>query len=163
MLEAANLDSLTEALRLEETNIDEVCRAELLAASRLSCNPGVAFTIEAPENPATVRTHAKYFSFVVRALLDNARKFTREGSVTLRYEIDPRHNQLRVTVTDTGCGIPPEKRNDIFGMPSDDSKATPGLSLALCRLIARHLSGNISLDEEYTAGARFTFTIPAKP
>ena len=42
MLEAANLDSLTEALRLEETNIDEVCRAELLAASRLSCNPGVA-------------------------------------------------------------------------------------------------------------------------
>ena len=37
MLEAANLDSLTEALRLEETNIDEVCRAELLAASRLSC------------------------------------------------------------------------------------------------------------------------------
>uniref|UniRef100_UPI003AB6D191 hypothetical protein n=1 Tax=Phocaeicola sp. TaxID=2773926 RepID=UPI003AB6D191 len=42
---------------------------------------------------ATVRTHAKYFSFVVRALLDNARKFTREGSVTLRYEIDPRHNQ----------------------------------------------------------------------
>lgn len=34
MLEAANLDSLTEALRLEETNIDEVCRAELLAASR---------------------------------------------------------------------------------------------------------------------------------
>lgn len=163
MLEAANLDSLTEALRLEETNIDEVCRAELLAASRLSCNPGVAFTIEAPENPATVRTHAKYFSFVVRALLDNARKFTREGSVTLRYEIDPRHNQLRVTVTDTGCGIPPEKRNDIFGMPSDDSKATPGLSLALCRLIARHLSGNISLDEAYTAGARFIFTIPAKP
>ena len=72
MLEAANLDSLTEALRLEETNIDEVCRAELLAASRLSCNPGVAFTIEAPENPGTVRTHAKYFSFVVRALLDNA-------------------------------------------------------------------------------------------
>ena len=163
MLEAANLDSLTEALRLEETNIDEVCRAELLAASRLSCNPGVAFTIEAPENPGTVRTHAKYFSFVVRALLDNARKFTREGSVTLRYEIDPRHNQLRVTVTDTGCGIPPEKRNDIFGMPSDDSKATPGLSLALCRLIARHLSGNISLDEAYTAGARFIFTIPAKP
>ena len=163
MLEAANLDSLTEALRLEETNIDEVCRAELPAASRLSRNPGVAFTIEAPENPGTVRTHAKYFSFVVRALLDNARKFTREGSVTLRYEIDPRHNQLRVTVTVTGCGIPPEKRNDIFGMPSDDSKATPGLSLALCRLIARHLSGNISLDEEYTAGARFTFTIPAKP
>lgn len=108
MLEAANLDSLTEALRLEETNIDEVCRAELLAASRLSCNPGVAFTIEAPENPGTVRTHAKYFSFVVRALLDNARKFTREGSVTLRYEIDPRHNQLRVTVTDTGAASRPK-------------------------------------------------------
>lgn len=163
MLEAANLDSLTDALRLEETNIDEVCHTELLAASRLSHNPRVTFAIETPDTPGSVLTHTKYFSFVVRALLDNARKYTEEGSVTLRYEIDQQHNELRVSVTDTGCGIPKARHDGIFGLQSDDSKATPGLSLALCRLIARHLSGNIRLDGKYTAGARFIFTIPARP
>lgn len=163
MLEAANLDSLTDSLRLENTDIDEMCRSELLAASHLSYNKQVRFDLEAPETPCIIRTHAKYFSFVVRALLDNARKFTRAGSITLRYETVPQHNELRVSVTDTGCGIPPERRDSIFCSISDSTTATTGLSLALCRLIARHLSGGIRLDEGYTQGARFVFTIPLKP
>ena len=141
-----------------------MCRAELLAASRLSCNPGVAFTIEAPENPGTVRTHAKYFSFVVRALLDNARKFTREGSVTLRYEIDPRHNQLRVTVTDTGCGIPPEKHGYVFERFTklDTFSQGNGLGLYLCRLIVTHLHGEIYIDSGYTGGTRIVAILPRR-
>lgn len=162
MLEAANLDSLTDSLRLEATDIDEVCRAELLAASRLPHAEEVSYVIDAPGTPCIVRTHAKYFSFVVRALLDNARKFTQRGNVTLRYEIATSHNELRVSVTDTGCGIPPEQHDSIFRSISD-SEATPGLSLALCRLIAGHLSGSIRLDKSYTAGARFIFTIPLEP
>lgn len=163
MLDAANLDSLTDRLQTEQTDIDEVCRAELLAVSRLPHSPQVAFRIEAPGTECIVRTHAKYFAFVVRALLDNARKFTRQGSVTLRYEPDPEHNRLHVSVTDTGCGIPPGRREEIFRSFSDSSTASPGLSLALCRLIAGHLSGSIRLDESYTGGTRFIFTIPAEP
>ena len=109
MLEAANLDSLTEALRLEETNIDEVCRAELLAASRLS-NPRWPFTMS---RTATVRTHEKYFSF--RALPDNARQIHPGRLRHARYEIDPRRTELRVMVTDN-----PACKTRIFGLPSDD-------------------------------------------
>lgn len=163
MLEAANLDSLTEQLQLEETDIDEVCRAELLTASRLRHDNRVEYKIETPGVRCVVPTHTQYFSFVVRALLDNASKFTDRGSVTLRYEAVQAANALRITVTDTGCGIPPERREQIFRTLSDGPDASRGLSLALCRIIAEHLWGSIRLDEEYTAGARFIFTIPLKP
>lgn len=163
MLEAANLDSLTEQLQFEEADIDELCRAELLTASRLQHGSGVEYRIETPGIRCVVRTHAQYFSFVVRALLDNASKFTRQGSITLRYEPDPASNSLRVWVTDTGCGIPPERQSEIFSPLSDGPVASRGLSLSLCRIIAEHLAGSIRLDREYTPGARFIFTIPLKP
>ena len=100
---------------------------------------------------------------MVRALLDNAAKFTSEGSITLRYETDPAANILRVSVTDTGCGIAPERQAEIFRPLSDGPVGSRGLSLSLCRIIAGHLSGSIRLDADYTGGARFIFTIPLKP
>lgn len=163
MFEAANLDSLTDGLKLEEADIDELCRAELLTASRLNHRKQIEYRIETPGTGCIVRTHAKYFSFVVRALLDNAGKFTRDGNITLRYELDPNRGELRVTVSDTGCGIPPAERNGIFRSISDTTSAARGMSLALCSLIAERLSGTIRLDESYTAGARFIFTISVKP
>lgn len=163
MLEAANLDSLTDRLQLEETDIDELCRAELLTASRLQHGSEVEYRIETPGTRCIVRTHAQYFSFVVRALLDNAAKFTSSGSITLRYETDPAANMLQVSVTDTGCGIAPERQAEIFRPLADGPVASRGLSLSLCRIIAEHLSGSIRLDSAYTAGARFIFTIPLKP
>nr|WP_195461431.1 HAMP domain-containing sensor histidine kinase [Alistipes sp. D31t1_170403_E11] len=163
MLEAANLDSLTDRLQLEETDIDELCRAELLTASRLQHGSEVEYRIETPGTRCIVRTHAQYFSFVVRALLDNAAKFTSSGSITLRYETDPAANMLQVSVTDTGCGIAPERQAEIFRPLADGPVASRGLSLSLCRIIAEHLRGSIRLDSAYTAGARFIFTIPLKP
>lgn len=163
LLETANLDSLTEELTLSRTDIDEVCRAELLAASRVRHNPAVEYLIEAPGTECIVRTHAEYFALVIRALLDNAGKYTRQGRIVLRYELTPSRQQLRVTVTDTGCGIPEAKRDEIFRPLTENTAASHGLSLALCRLIAEHLSGSIRLDESYEAGARFIFTIPAHP
>lgn len=163
MLEAANLDSLTDQLQLEETDIDELCRAELLTASRLQHGSEVEYRIETPGTRCIVRTHAQYFSFVVRALLDNAAKFTSSGSITLRYETDPAANMFQVSVTDTGCGIAPERQAEIFRPLADGPVASRGLSLSLCRIIAEHLRGSIRLDSAYTAGARFIFTIPLKP
>ena len=163
MLEAANLDSLTDQVQLEETDIDELCRAELLTASRLQHGSEVEYRIETPGTRCIVRTHAQYFSFVVRALLDNAAKFTSSGSITLRYETDPAANMLQVSVTDTGCGIAPERQAEIFRPLADGPVASRGLSLSLCRIIAEHLRGSIRLDSAYTAGARFIFTIPLKP
>lgn len=163
MLEAAKLDSLTDTLQFEQTDIDELCRAEVISASRLRHDEAVEYVVEAPGAPCFAVTHAQYFSFVVRALLDNAGKFTRKGRITLRYEKDASANRLTVSVADTGCGIPSEARETIFGTPHNTPQAGCGLSLALCRIIVRHLNGEIRLDTDYTEGARFIFTIPLHP
>lgn len=163
MLEAANLDSLTDRLQFSAVDIDELCRAELLVASRLRPCTEVNFAIDAPGTRCIVHTHAKYFSFVIRALLDNASKYTTSGSITLRYEMHHTQNELRLSISDTGCGVPPERRADIFRPLCDHTAASRGLSLALCSLIAGHLAGSIRLDESYTDGARFILTIPIKP
>lgn len=163
MLEASNLDSLTDRLTFKQTDINELCSAEVILASRLHENSGVSYIIEAPKIRCYVRTHAKYFSFVVRALLDNAGKFTTKGSITLQYELLTQENRLRLTVTDTGCGIPPERHKEIFSPRGEHSAASHGLSLSLCRQIAEHLAGTISLDESYQPGARFIFIVPIKP
>ncbi len=163
MLEAASLDSLTEKLRMEPVDIDRLCRAELLSVNRLRQGQDVEYTFEAPEEACIVPTHSKYFALVVRALLDNARKFTSKGRITLSCEADAPANELRIRVTDTGCGIPPEQREKLFSPLSDSSSESRGLSLGLCRMIAERLAGSIRLDTSYTKGARFIFTIPLKP
>ena len=162
MLEVAYLENLHAPLPCQYTNLCAVCQAQLRIMKVRYPKPGIVYKGAIPVAEIALNTSDKYLTILISALLGNAYKFTQEGTISL--ECDRLgDDRVFVAVADTGCGIPPEKRNDIFGMPSDDSKATPGLSLALCRLIARHLSGNISLDEAYTAGARFIFTIPAKP
>lgn len=163
MLEAASLDSLTERLRVEPVDIDRLCRTELIAVRRLRQGQDIEYTIETPGEACIIPTHPKYFALVVRALLDNARKFTSKGRISLSYETDAAANELRVRITDTGCGVPPGRREELFGPLADPSSESRGLSLALCRMIAEHLAGSIRLDAGYTKGARFIFTVPLKP
>ena len=59
-------------------------------------------------------TNELYLSLVIENLLDNANKFTDSGSVTLKIKLDKAQSKLRIEVTDTGCGIPPEEREEIF-------------------------------------------------
>lgn len=51
---------------------------------------------------------------VIESLFDNTNKFTDSGSVTLKIKLDKAQSKLRIEVTDTGCGIPPEEREEIF-------------------------------------------------
>ncbi|MEG1700030.1 MAG: HAMP domain-containing sensor histidine kinase [Alistipes sp.] len=160
MLEAANLRSLTEGLQLRETDINALCHEELLFITRQRLTKEVAFSIETPDTQSVVRTNAKYFSIVIRTLLNNANKFTKQGHITLHHQLHPQKNQLVITVTDTGCGIPSSQHEEIFKLLPDHSSSSRGVSLALCSLIAKHLSGSIRLDTSYTQGARFIFIIP---
>ena len=51
---------------------------------------------------------------MIESLFDNTNKFTDSGSVTLKIKLDKAQSKLRIEVTDTGCGIPPEEREEIF-------------------------------------------------
>lgn len=98
-------------------------------------------------------------------LLINAAKFTSEGSIRLRLEVDKQHNEAIFTVEDTGCGIPLSKQPRIFERfeKLHEGVQGAGLGLSICLLIIEHLKGRIWIDSNYTQGARFVFTHPLSP
>ena len=97
-------------------------------------------------------------------LLINATKFTPDGSITLKLEKQSEEMAL-FSVTDTGCGISPDKREWIFERftKADDFVPGSGLGLYLCRQIAERMKGQIYVDPDYTTGLRITLIIPIKP
>lgn len=102
---------------------------------------------------------------IIENLLYNSFKFTSKGGqVTLSIEKDSERNQLVFSVSDTGCGIPVGMHECIFERFTkvDDFIQGMGLGLTICRMVIRHLSGDIWVDPNYNAGARFIFTHPTK-
>ncbi len=96
-------------------------------------------------------------------LLVNAAKFTEQGSIVLELKMTDADTAL-FSVTDTGCGIPPEKQHLIFERfeKLNDFVQGSGLGLSICQLIVKYMNGKLWVDSGYTRGARFCFTHPLK-
>jgi len=94
-------------------------------------------------------------------LLDNAMKFTPSGG-SIRLSCAQEDTLMKIVVEDTGCGVPAEKAEEIFGefVQLDEFKDGVGIGLPLSRHVARRLGGDIILDTSYKEGARFILTLP---
>lgn len=87
-------------------------------------------------------------------LLVNAAKFTEQGSIVLELKMADADTAL-FSVTDTGCGIPPEKQHLIFERfeKLNDFVQGSGLGLSICQLIVKYMNGKLWVDSGYTRGA----------
>ena len=97
-------------------------------------------------------------------LLSNALKFTPAGG-TVTVELKKSGETLRLTVSDTGCGIPPERMAHLFDGCFQPGHPTPapyglGLGLPLCRAIAEKHGGSITVESAPGKGSRFMVTLP---
>ena len=97
-------------------------------------------------------------------LLSNALKFTPAGG-TITVELKKSGETLRLTVSDTGCGIPPERMAHLFDgcfQPGHPSPAPYGLGLGLplCRAIAEKHGGSITVESAPGKGSRFMVSLP---
>lgn len=108
----------------------------------------------------TIMTHAHFAQRALRHLLENARKFTRQGYVHLG--VTSNEQTVIFTVEDTGIGVPAEAHETIFGefVKLDEYESGTGIGLPLARDITRKLGGDIVLDTTYSGGARFVMTLP---
>ena len=96
-------------------------------------------------------------------LLDNALKFTTDGSVTLKVAVDMEKMQAIYTVEDTGAGIEEAEQEHIFEpyVKLNQFFDGQGIGLAVARNIARRLEGDLVLDTTYAGpGSRFVLTLP---
>lgn len=162
LVEVANLDSLTENFTLTPIEIGSYCRAEMQYLKEAEGKQEIDYQLDLPENDYKVYSHPQYFSLLLRALLNNANKFTTQGFINLSCRKDNKRKMLLVSITDTGCGIPAEKHEYVFRRFTklDIFKQGSGLGLYLCKLIIKHMQGDIYIDETYTKGSRFIFTLP---
>ena len=161
MLEVADLDVSEEKLPCELVDIKSICVQEMdiLKTSRKS---GIEYQLDILEEEIVISTNERYLSMVVEHLLENANKFTITGSIILGCKMDKANNKLLISITDTGCGIPIEKREEVFLRFSKLNSFTPGngLGLYLCSLIVKRLDGEITIDPKYTEGTRFIVSLP---
>ena len=96
-------------------------------------------------------------------LLDNALKFTTEGTVTLKVAVDMDKMQAIYTVEDTGAGIEEAEREHVFEpyVKLNQFFDGQGIGLTVARSIARRLDGDVILDTTYEGpGSRFVLTLP---
>jgi two-component system sensor histidine kinase/response regulator len=118
----------------------------------------------APEVPARVRGDAARLRQVLLNLLGNALKFTSAGEVVIQVTFDAENYRLRVTVADTGIGIPETAIPHLFAAFTQADNTTTrrfggtGLGLAIAKSIVELMGGEIGVESREGRGSTFWFT-----
>ncbi|EFL51461.1 PAS/PAC sensor signal transduction histidine kinase [Solidesulfovibrio fructosivorans JJ]] len=132
----------------------------------LSQRPEITFVLEMNEDVPEVRMDPDQLIQVVTNLLQNAVKFTREG--TVRMTVRREGEAVELAIADSGIGIPPGELEAIFGKfhqvgrsdtMGETTKGT-GLGLAICRQIVRHYGGRIWAESQLGQGSVFYVLLP---
>ncbi len=160
LIQISDLDSSSELPPVVETHPAEIVE-KALENVRPSILPDVKLekNCDIPDG-MVINTHPHMILSALDNLLGNAAKFTHIGSVIL--SLHQTGNNLCFSVKDTGPGIPADKREFIFERFAklDSFVQGTGLGLPVARMIAERLGGTLTLDSDYTNGAKFDFIIP---
>ena len=163
--------SKIEAGKMELESADMVVRERLAAMARLweprAMANGVRLGLRvAADVPEAVRTDPLRFQQILFNLLSNAVKFTREGEIGLAVDWDGA--RLSVAVSDTGCGIPPDRLAHVFNSFEQADVGTTrrhggtGLGLSISRKLAEIMGGSLTVTSVEGRGSTFTLTLPTE-
>lgn len=162
LLEMSLMESNQVAADMEMVGCNDICREVMMTADhRQKKNVTVLFQTDVDDR-VEIRTHRRSLSHILKHLLNNAEKFTDNGSVTLSASVD--NGRLLLSVTDTGVGIAPINKERVFEKFAKLDAFTEGIGLGLpiCRHLARFIHGKLWLDTEYQEGCRFVLALPLK-
>ena len=97
---------------------------------------------------------------ILKCLLSNAVKFTKEGHISVGYSL--KYDGVEIFVDDTGCGIHDEDKDRIFGRfeKADDFSVGTGLGLAICKQLSTLMGGHISVVSQWGKGSTFLVWLP---
>jgi len=150
--------------------LDELLDMVLRLARPQADEKGLSFIANiAPDLNHTVEGDPIKIKQILINLLHNAVKFTTEGKITINaahLERPDKSHWVRFSITDTGCGISPEKQEEIFEpfVQADGSMTRTyggtGLGLAICRRLASLMGGEITLKSIPGKGSCFTLDLP---
>jgi PAS domain S-box-containing protein len=164
LLLASQLDSGKLHVQIEPCDPLEIVRSELEAA-RAHAPDSVALSLDSPENLPVVSADPSQLRQVVANLIDNAIKYSPAGG-PVRVSLQTENGHVRLAVSDTGIGVPPEERRRIFEkFYRLDPEMTggiggTGLGLYICRELVRRIDGRIWVEANGGRGSTFVVEIP---
>ena len=159
-----------ELSRIESGNLsftfqrESVCRLldDVYQTHSLLIRPPLQFLKDFPPEDVQVNVDPMRLTQVLTNFLNNANKFTKEGSIQLGYCCPSGMSEVHLYVEDTGIGIPHSEQKMIFERFYKRSEFSQGvgLGLSICVLIVEKMGGRIELRSEEGRGSRFTVVLP---
>ncbi|PKQ66161.1 hypothetical protein BZG01_12155 [Labilibaculum manganireducens] len=180
ILDLSKIEAGKMTVHFENLGSDSIAQEILMNFKHQAVKKKIDFMIDIDKNfPKTIETDQLRLSQILKNLLSNAFKFTSKGSISVSMKKVTDKNILRrndlkeveacaFMVTDTGVGIPDEKKEAIFEAFQQADGSTSrryggtGLGLSISKELARMLGGEIHLESESGKGSSFTLIIPVK-
>ena len=159
MIELALNESAGDVTKDEHVGVNDILQ-QLAKEKGKFVNDNVTINVSSNiDDGFFITTNRDMLKRAIVPLIDNAMKYTAKGTITLGASVTD--DELKLTVEDTGCGIPETEAEHIFErfVKLDTFKEGIGLGLPLCRVIIARLGGTISLDTNYKEGARFVIRL----
>ncbi|MCA8922791.1 MAG: NUDIX domain-containing protein [Planctomycetes bacterium] len=166
ILEIAKLESGFVNLHYKQVNLAELIEADLAAYRQRAERKGLEFgyELDLDAESSTVWADGARVREVIAHLVDNALKFTSEGSVRVHFE--PGEAEVTCVVSDTGIGIAPENQREIFESFQQVSEGIHlqygglGLGLAQAKVLVELMGGRIWVESSPGEGSTFSFSLP---
>mgnify|MGYP001524927376 FL=1 len=159
-----------ELSRIESGNLSFIFQREsvrqllddVYQTHSLLIQPPLQFLKDFPPEDVQVNVDPMRLTQVLTNFLNNANKFTKEGSIQLGYCCPSGMSEVHLYVEDTGIGIPHSEQKMIFERFYKRSEFSQGvgLGLSICVLIVEKMGGRIELQSEEGRGSRFTVILP---
>lgn len=171
ILELSRIEKADEHFRQGPLNLEQLLAAMGRLFAVAAHNKGLSLRMSLSDDlPRQIITDASHLQQILVHLINNAIKFTEQGSVTVRLKKEsgslPDRPLLKLEVQDTGIGITPDKHQVVFGLftQADDSDARLyggiGLGLTLTKRLVELMGGTISAQSTVGTGSTFTVTLP---
>ena len=165
LLSVTRIENGTMNLNLQPELLDDVITEALKHINRKGSLHNI--TVHQEDDLFMAKMDAKLMIQVIINLVDNAIKYTQEGS-EIRISTKKRKDEIVVEVADNGTGIPSEQKEKLFDMfytvnsPIVDGRRGMGLGLALCKSIINAHGGKINIYDNVPTGTIFRFTLKAE-
>ncbi len=163
ILDLSKIEAGTFGFVQSEVNIKVLCQ-EMVRTQRMKVKKGkveIVFDDQLPDYQLYVDKNR--LMQVIINFINNALKFTSEGSITLGYHLTETE-KIKFFVKDTGTGIPADKLSDIFNrfVKLNSFVQGTGLGLSICKSLVEQMGGKIGVDSQLGKGSCFWFELPFK-
>jgi signal transduction histidine kinase len=166
LLDATRADSGKLVVERRRVSLAELIRDTVETLGPEAAGKRIDVIVRVPAALAHADADPHRVQQILTNLVDNAVKFTPAGgTITIAARDDDERGFLRVTIADTGCGIPAAARERIFDRlhQEDGTKASGlGIGLYLCKAFVEHHGGRIWVESAPGEGSAFHFTLPRR-